>query len=192
MKAITNFTLSAMLGMALLAGTAQAQDARMRLIAKNQTAHLIYQTLKAEVVEVEISDEDGKVLMSSRFAVEGSFMRPYSLAELPPGIYYFALKDSKGVHTRKFSTLAEEEQKGTIELHKTGTANELELVVKRHNSDALTVTLYNQLGELLHEESIIDQLSFRKVFTLQKLQGQEVLVRVSGKSGSLYAERFQF
>lgn len=191
---MTNIVAIAVLGCALLAGSVQAQQkqSNMRLVAKNQTANLIYQTDRPEVIRVQISDAQGMILLTSRIETDGSFMRPYSLAELPPGIYYFSVKDSKGTYKQVFSTLEPKREDASIQLRKTGTANQLELVVKRHDHAPLHISLLNEEGDSLHEEDIKDQMSFRKLFSLQKIEGQEVLVRISGKEGYLYAERFQF
>ena len=180
------FVCTAMIVLAL--SSAQAQESAVKLLGYEQSARLIYESDQPGTVQVNVTDETGAVLSSTTVETEGGFLRPYSFRDLPPGVYYFDVTDSKGHYKRAVKIGAAQKRANQIALSQVSETG-LHLTVKRRELSPLKVELFDADGHALYQDHIEGQRSFGRTYQLAKFQGKEVLVRVSDKQGVIRSER---
>jgi flagellar hook assembly protein FlgD len=125
-------------------------------------------------VEVQIRDEQGRVIASDLVENENGFRRPYNISQLKDGNYIVKMFENKAlVYESKFAI--DTKKTAVMELGD----NKFQLTYKDNHKQDVSINIYDDKGTLLHQEKVEQMAGFSRIYDLSKLNPDHVSFEVS-------------
>ena len=142
----------------------------MAVLKNGSTFRLLYKGLEQSDVKVLILNGENQIVFSEKIKNTAGFARPYNFSNLPEGHYSIQIKDNAGVRTETVSHQNIREKKTMHVLQVPGTVKYV-LSVPNRGNEALSISIFNDLNELLYngEENIHGD--FAKVYNFENHAG---------------------
>lgn len=154
---------------------------------------LYYVSENNDDVQVRIINSKGDIISIDKLQNVKAFKRTYNLKELPAGNYEIVVKNGDG----KASQAIFHNPSKVVDLHsivgQLPNENRFKVFVGPSNSNApVKVTIYNQKGEVLLEESIDNTGGFSKIYDLSAITGDYVTFHLSkGQEDASYTRELK-
>jgi len=136
--------------------------------------NLIYADATPGTVKVKVIDEKGHVLRVDNIENKAGFRQPYNMKDLGPGTYQVLVSDQSG----EFTLLARVMETEAMSINKLSDSR-FQLVYKDDTSNAATIGIYDEAGELVHTENVKFDSGFSKVFDLSGISSKGFTFEVS-------------
>jgi hypothetical protein len=146
--------------------------ARTMAVLKNgSTFRLLYKGATQSDVKVLILNDENRIVFTEKIKNTDGFARPYNFSNLPEGHYSIQIKDNIGTRTETVNYHMKKEEK-TMHLLRLKGSSKFVLSVPNKGKEDLSITIFNDLNEVLYEsdENIIGD--FARVYDLGDQTGQ--------------------
>ena len=150
-----------------------------------------YKGAEKNNVTVTILDERNHMIFSEVIYRVASFVRPYNFENVRPGEYTIVIEDKNGKQVEKIKYALETVQSYVNITTVPNKENKFWLFASSSKADAMAVTILNEDGTVLHEQTIEVAGTFSTVFDLsqvKKLSG--VTFEVVDANGKVYQAKF--
>jgi hypothetical protein len=152
------------------------------------TFSLMYKPEKSTNVNISIVDATGAVIFTETLKNTEGFMRPYNFSGLKEGIYTLEVADAFGEHTELVDYRSDRVEK-SISLKKIGSEGKYLLTASGQGEEAITVTIYDALDNLIHRETSITEGNFGQVYNLGKMT-DGVTFEIASADGTVKTVKF--
>lgn len=143
------------------------------VLQNGSTVKLLYRADQLGDVKIQILNENNEVVLTDKVKNVDGFLRPYNFSELPAGEYSFVVTNVNGSQTEK---IAYREAKRTERIAKLmpveGNDKKLLLSVPNKQSDILTITILDDVDNILYSEKETISDDFAKVYNLESFTGK--------------------
>jgi len=142
------------------------------ILQNGSTIKLLYRAEQSNDVKVLIFNEENQIVLSERFKNVNGFLRPYNFSELPNGNYRFELIDGNGRQIEKISYKDDKAEKIAKLMPVAGNDKKLLLSVPNKYPDVLTITILDEVNNVLYTETERITTDFAKVYNLESFKGK--------------------
>ena len=135
-------------------------------VMKNgSTFKLFYKGGQQSDVKVLILNDENQIVYSEKINNTNGFARPYNFSNLPEGHYSIQVKDKAGIRTETVNHQAEKQEKTMHLLRLDGTGKYV-LSVPSQGKQDLSITIFNDLNEVLYESDEKINGDFARIYNL--------------------------
>ena len=135
-------------------------------VTKNgSTFKLFYKGAEQSDVKVLILNDENRIVYAEKIKNTDGFARPYNFSNLPEGHYSIQIKDNAGVRTETVNHQTVKEEKTMHLLRLNGTGRYV-LSVPNKGKDDLSITIFNDLNEVLYEGDEKINGDFARIYNL--------------------------
>jgi hypothetical protein len=152
----------------------------MAVLKNGSTFKLFYKGMKQSDVKVLILNEENQIVFSEKIKNTDGFARPYNFSNLPEGLYSIQIKDNAGVRTETVNYHTKREEKAVHLLRLEGTGRYV-LSVPNKGKEDLSVTIFNDLNEVLYKSDEKISGDFARIYNLGNQTGNFRFVVTDGK-----------
>jgi len=168
-----------------------AKKAKTKVAVVNNSPNkykLVYLGKETATVKLSLVNERGQTLHKETINSDGGFAKPFDFEKLPEGDYTFSIKSEEGGVIKEKITV---KRRDKIKNFAADVLNvndnkkfRLAVVNKDEASMPTTIKLYNENGGLLHEETVENFHSFRKIYDLSQVVGNRFNFIISNQTGT--------
>ncbi len=135
---------------------------------------VLYKSQDKMNVEIKILDEKDKIIYSDVLSNVNEIKRDFDLTGLKDGVYSFILKNDKHLYRHDVDAKSwNGENLRFADLHR-----KVALVGKNDSGSDLDITIYDDQGNLLHEEEIEKDAILSRLYNLEKVYGRDVTILI--------------
>jgi hypothetical protein len=134
------------------------------------TYKVFYKNSEASDVRISIIDSDNKVVFREKLSNVAGFVRPYNFSELAEGEYILQIEDNSGIRKEQVSYHSGG-VKNLFNVVRLADENKYLVTAPGKENETVTVKIYNQEGQILHNESSSSNEAFARVYKLEKVSG---------------------
>jgi hypothetical protein len=150
-------------------------------VMKNgSTFKLFYKGAKQSDVKVLILNDENQIVYAEKIKNTDGFARPYNFSNLPEGHYSIQIKDNAGVRTETVNHQTIKEEK-TMHLLRLGGTGKYVLSVPNKGKEDLSITILNDLNEVLYESQEKVTGDFARIYNLGDQTGNYRFIVTDGK-----------
>jgi hypothetical protein len=142
------------------------------ILQNGSTVKLLYRAEQSNDVKVLIFNEDNQIVLSEKFKNVDGFLRPYNFSELPNGNYRFELIDASGRQIEKITYKDDKAGRIVKLMPVDGNDKKLLLSVPNKQIDILTITILDDVNNVLYTETERITTDFAKVYNLESFKGK--------------------
>lgn len=129
-------------------------------------------------VEVQIRDEKGRLIATDLVENENGFVRPFNISQLKDGNYSVRMLENRAlVYESNF--VIDTKNTAIMDLGK----NKFQLTYKDSHKQDVAINIYDDRGNLLHQEKVGQMDGFSRIYDLSKLNPNHVSFEVSTAKG---------
>jgi hypothetical protein len=143
---------------------------------------VIYKGEKTGRVKLSIYDAKHHLVYSESLVKSNSFMRPYNFNGMPEGLYYIEIEGVNGKLVERVNYSEGKIEKTVNVTRLLGKDMRYLLSIAAKAQDEVTIRIFDESDNLVHEESHVLQGDFAKVDNLQKLNGHFTM-KITDKHG---------
>jgi hypothetical protein len=184
------FFLALTLSVVATGAFATANESSMSVVAGANAGifKVVYKSASANRVEVTIRNSNNESVFSETLNKMTAFVRPYNFSELPEGEYTIELTDSQGKKVEKvnYSLGAVKSLVRVTKLN--NDPSKFMVTVGNQGENEITVAIYSESGDLLHNGKFEVEGDFAVVFNLKKV-GSYTFV-ITDKSGEAHTVQY--
>ena len=156
----------------------------MAVLQNGSTMKLLYRAEQFSDVKILILNERSEVVLSEKLKNTDGFLRPYNFSELPAGEYSFVVTDAAGSQTEKISYREKSKTERIAKLMPVaGNDKKLLLSVPNKQPDTITITILDEVDNILYSEEETISDDFAKVYNLESFEGK-ITFRVVDRKGN--------
>jgi len=153
----------------------------MAVLKNGSTFRLLYKGMKQSDVKVLILNDANQIVFSEKIKSTDGFARPYNFSNLPEGHYSIQVKNGAITQTETVNYhIIKEEEKAMHLLRLPGSAKYV-LSVPNNGSENLSVTIFNDLNQVLYRNSENISGDFARIYNLEGQSGNFRFVVKDGK-----------
>lgn len=155
----------------------------MAVLKNGSTFRLLYKGATQSDVKVLILNDENQVVYTEKIKNTAGFARPYNFSNLPEGLYSIQIRDHAGVRTETVNYHNKREERAVHLLRLEGTGRYV-LSVPNKGKDDLSITIFNDLNEVLYKSSENISGDFARIYNLGKQTGNFRFVVSDGKGST--------
>ena len=152
----------------------------MAVLKNGSTFRLLYKGIKQSDVKVLILNEENQIVFSEKIKSTDGFARPYNFSNLPEGHYSIQVKNGAITQTETVNYHIRKEEKAMHLLRLPGSAKYV-LSVPDNGSENLSVTIFNDMNQVLYKNSENISGDFARIYNLAGHSGNFRFVVKDGK-----------
>jgi hypothetical protein len=159
--------------------------------SKNSVFKVKYVSEQKGLVSVTILDNKNEIVFQEKIYSTGSFIRPYNFSNLTEGEYTIVMKDEQGEQRQTINYTG---AKSTSFAHVAEIKNQKSkywLNIVNGGEEKMYVRIYSLTGELLHDQSVVVNGSYSKIFNVSQLNQPAVVFEVLDNKGLVYTSLFE-
>ena len=156
-----------------------------------ETLKLIYQSNTSENILLQISDSEGRILLTKKFKNTSAFNLPVRFEEIFTSEYNINLKiDDEWIkETVRVDVFDSVIDQGALEV---GFENgKVDLQSNTVSEENVTVKITDKEGHLLYRDDLGMTERFKRTYDLSQLKGEEILLSAFVKNQLILEESFQ-
>lgn len=185
MKTLTSLFTLLLVSVASFAGTGndpKNENAKniesIAVVKYADNVKLFYTKKNSEKVKLTIYDSEGKTIGTSYVNNEKGFIQPFNFNGLPYGDYSIKIEDQDGINLQKFThaATASSIKSSVYDINNT---NRYKLFVLNQKDSPISIKVYNEDSEIVHEQKVEDKEAFSQVIDLSKAGGEKFTFQVS-------------
>jgi flagellar hook assembly protein FlgD len=146
------------------------------------TYKVFYKNSESSNVKISIIDSNNKVVFKEKLSNVEGFVRPYNFSELAEGEYTLQIEDNSGIRKEQVSYRSGR-VKNLFNVVRLAETNKYLVTAPGKWAETVTVKIYNQDGEILHNESSNSAEAFARVYKLEKVSGS-VTFEITDSTGA--------
>ena len=173
------------------------KDANKKVgIMSNEPEHikLVYLDQEKGQVKVSLKNESGEVIHKTTINNKEGFAQPYDMEQLPGGDYTFDITNPDGTTFSKTVTIVKPSNEPNFAANvlnvNDGKKFRLAVVNKDERALPTTIKVYNQTGDVIHEESVNNLYGFRKIYDLSSVAANQFTFEIKNASGTRYLNAY--
>ena len=152
----------------------------MAVLENGSTFRLLYKGMKPSDVKVLILNDENQIVFSEKIKSTDGFARPYNFSNLPEGHYSIQVKNGDITQTETVNYHIRKEKKAMHLLRLPGSPKYV-LSVPNKGSENLSVTIFNDLNQVLYNSSENISGDFARIYNLEGHSGNFRFVVKDGK-----------
>jgi hypothetical protein len=161
-------------------------SATMAVLKNGSTFRLLYKGMKQSDVKILILNDENQIVFSEKIKSTDGFARPYNFSNLPEGHYSIQVRDGASTRTETVNHQIKREEK-TMHLLRFPGSSKYVLSVPNKGTEDLSITIFNDLNEVLYKTSENISGDFARIYNLGEKSGnfRFVVTDSKGQSKSL-------
>ncbi|NJM94809.1 MAG: hypothetical protein HC842_09220 [Cytophagales bacterium] len=162
-------------------------SAKVIVTALNANAkfNLIYVEDTTNTIKVKIYDEAGRVIFTDMIKATKSFIKPYSLAELPKGDYKVEVSDGFGISNSILAHGRKARPDVKVDFITDEATSRIKMVVRGSDVASFDVAIYDHRLDLIHSDEISGAKTFAKTYDFSKISVKDVYFSISSEGESV-------
>lgn len=195
----TTLAVAMMLVVATAFATGEEKDkntTKKVAIMNNDPEHikLVYLDEEQGQVKVSLKNESGQIIHKSTINNKEGFAQPYDMEQLPAGDYTFDVTIPNGSMVSETVTIVKpsKEPNFVANILNVDDKKKFRLAVMNKDESALptSVKIYNEKGEVIHEEQVSNLYGFRKIFDLNSVAASQFTFEIKNITGTRYLDAY--
>ena len=178
--------LAALLSASVLAFANEPGSSKVAVVNSKESAifKVIYAGEAKGTVTLNILDNAGSVVYHEKIKNIENFARPLNFSGMTPGEYTIEIADNTGNKIQRKVSYATKASLNNVRITKTGEAGKYLFSVANQGPEEVTVKIYNDASELVHDQTVTINGKYGVVYNLKEISGEPTFT-VTDKTGTV-------